>query len=229
MKKIYLIALIFALLCGFLVYTYIGSYEDRITQAEIDHAAPVVEMTTVVVAACDIPPKTKIKEEMVYLDSFPAEYVSENAARSLEDVIGLRSDGTIVEGQIIMATAVGTLEEIVTDLAARIPDGMRAMTVSVSTSSGVGGFVKAGNKVDLLGYIPGNPDEGTEEILEVCITGAEVLAVGDADYSEEDDKLYSSLTLALTKSQTVEVLELVEKGDYYFTLYRMESEEGSQQ
>lgn len=229
MKKIYLIALVFALLCGFLVYTYLGNVENRVAQAEKEHQVPEVKMTGVVVAARDIPPMTEITEEMVFLDTFPEEYVDENAARTLDDVIGLQADGTIVKGQMIMTTAVGTLEEIIPDLAARIPEGMRAMTISVSTSSGVGGYIKADNSVDILGYIPGDPDENIPEVLEITIRNAKVLAVGDAVYSDESGSLYSSLTLALTQSQTLQVLELIEKGDYYFTLYRMDTDGGQMQ
>ena len=227
MKKIYLIAIVVALLCGFLVYMYLGNVESRVAQAEKEHELPPVEMTNVVVAVTEIPPYTPITEEMVVIERFPAEYVDENVATDLSQVKDLQANGTIVAGQMIMTTALGTLEDIVENLSASVPAGMRAMTLSVSTSSGVGGYVTDGDNVDILGYIPGDPEKDIPEVLEVTIAGAKVLAVGDADYTAEDGKLYTSLTLALTQTQTLKVLELIEKGDYYFTLYRMDPNGGN--
>ena len=189
----------------------------------MEHEAPPVEMASVIVAATDIPPLTEITKEMIEVRSYPAEYVDSGAASEVTDVIGLQSGGTIVQGQPIMTASVGTPEEVAPQLSAKIPEGMRAMTIDCYTAQGIGGYVKAGDKVDMLGYIPADEDAGISETLEISIYGATVLEAGNADFTEEDT-LYSTLTLALTQAQTIQVYSLMEKGEYYFTLWPMSTD-----
>lgn len=221
MKKIYLIAAVLAIACGALVYLYFSNLEIRVAEAEKEHAAPVIEMTDVVVAITDIPPLTEITEKMIQIQRFPADYVQEGVAREAADVLGLQADGTIVKGQMIMTTAIGSLEEVVSGLSARVPEGMRAMTISVDTSSGVGGYVNDGDRVDLICYIEGDEENEIPPETVFAASGAEVLKVGNRGYTGEDGGLYTSLTLALTPAQTLKIYELMNRGSIYFTLEPM--------
>lgn len=218
MKKIYLIAAVLAIACGALVYVYFTGLEQRVAEAEREHALPEVEMTDVVVAAADIPPLTEISEDMLKIERYPADYMGEEVARSKEQVTGLQSDGTIVRGQIIMTTAVGTLEEVVPSLSAKVPKGMQAMTIGVDVSSGVGGYVVKGDRINILGFIPGNEEEDIPDETLIAIDGAEVLVVGNKGYTGEDGAIYTSLTLALTEKQTLKLYELMNTANIYFTL-----------
>ena len=218
MKKIYLIAAVLAIACGVLVYMYFSGLENRVAEAEREHAAPVVEMTDVVLAALDIPPLTEITEEMIVVESYPAEYVGEDVATSIEDVVGLQADGTIVSGQMIMKTAVGSLDEVLPGLAARIPEGMQAMTIGIDVSSGVGGYVENGDRINILGFIPGDEEMGTPDKTVIAINSAEVLQVGNKGFTGEDGSIYTSLTLALTEAQTIKLYELMNTANIYFTL-----------
>ena len=218
MKKIYLIAAVLAIACGVLVYTYFSGLEARVVEAEKEHAVPAVEMTNVVTAAVDIPPLTEITEEMISIERWPAEYIGEDVATSVDDVAGLQADGTIVKGQMIMKTGVGTLDEVVPSLSARVPEGMQAMTIGVDVSSGVGGYVENGDCINILGFIPGNEDEGIPDKTVIGIDGAEVLQVGNKGFTGEDGAIYTSLTLALSEAQTVKVFELMNTANIYFTL-----------
>ena len=218
MKKIYLIAAVLAIACGALVYVYFTNLENRVTEAEKEHALPPVEMTDVVMAAIDIPPLTEITEEMIKTERFPAEYVGEDVATSIEDVVGLQADGTIVSGQMIMKTAVGSLEEVVPSLSARIPEGMQAMTIGVDVSSGVGGYAANGDRINILGFIPGDEDAGIPDKTVIAIDGAEVLQVGNKGFTGENGSIYTSLTLALSEAQTVKLYELMNTANIYFTL-----------
>lgn len=229
MKKIYLIAAVIALACGALVYMYFSNLEGRVAEAQKEHAAPAVEMTNVVVASADIPPYTDITEEMIAIERFPAAYVNENMAVSADEVLGLQSDGHIVPGEMIMTTALGTAEEVAASLSGMIPEGMRAMTMSIATSSGVGGYIVDGDHVDLLCFIEGDEETGAEPVASIALSDVPVLRIGNVDFTPDGGAIYSSLTFALTPAQTLKLYELMNKGSIYCTLCPREKKGGDEQ
>jgi len=88
----------------------------------------------------------------------------------------------------------------------RIPQGMRAMSITVSEAGSVGYFVQPGDHVDVLGTMNVNEQLLTQTILE----DVEILAVGGRDrtdsgafYSREG---YSTITLAVTPEQAEKIV-----------------------
>lgn len=156
MKKVGLIAAIAAIICGIAVYLYFGSIEQRINN-EVEKQKVVT--TRVVVAAQLIPPYTEITEEMLRYEEFPADYANKKAAKEFDEVVGLKADGTIVEGELILTSMLGTSEDVGASLSYDIPDGMRAMTVEVGINSGVGGYITKGDLIDLMLYLPVEAEE----------------------------------------------------------------------
>lgn len=173
MKRTYLIAALFAIICGLLIYKYLGSLEERTQKAEQGAKGETVQATLamkkLVVAAQDIPPLTPLTEEMLAEKEFPADYAPENAATDLKALIGLQADGTIYTGEILLTTSVGKLEELSEDLAFEVPEGMRAMTINIDSLSGVGGYIVKGDRIDLMHYIEAElwVDESEEAAEEV--------------------------------------------------------------
>ena len=224
MKKIYLISALAAVLCGFLVFKYVGSVNtelDRLKEAQKP------ETMTVVTAAEDIPPFTEITEEMLVLTQFPKAYAHEFAAQSKADVLGRLSNGTIVKGEVILTNNIGSLSEITSNLSGDVPDGKRAMTISVSIDSGVGGYITKGDFVDVIAYISSDTDAFIQtgdgrmkvpaSVTKVIVQNAEVLRTGDRLYSEEE-ALYTSLTLALSPLECEKVFAASQTGSLYAVL-----------
>lgn len=242
MKKVYLIAAIIAVLCGFVAYRYLDTLTKRTEAAEearrqAEAATKVVEkveLTKLVTAVQDIPAYTAITKEMVALKDFPAEYVPENAALTLEDVLGKMADGTIFSGELLMLNGIGTLEEVSHKLAGEVPEGMRAMTVGVDSNIGVGGYITRGDRVDLLFYVAAADEEGhadsvlvgeTERLLpagaaRVLLEDVEVLRLGMIGYDPAGGSVYTSLTLALTPEECERVYAASQQGSFYVTLRR---------
>ena len=213
MKKIALLSVLAALLCGIAVYVYFDNLEDRVAEAAVSEP---VEMVTVVAAAADIPAYTEITEELLTLREYPAEYVHEDAARDPELVLGLLSDGFIAQGETIMLTALGIGEDLGAALSYEVPDGMRAMTIDVSVITGVGGYLTKGDLVDLALNLSLSPAEETEEETEApeAAEGGEETVPGAGTITTRDGVEYvlpDSLTEILL--QSVEILRV---GDVTF-------------
>lgn len=234
MKKMILLAAVAAVICGVLVFGYLRILELRTEAAE---RASVPKTESVVVAAQDIPPFTDITKEMITFRAFPAEYIPAAAARKVDDVIGLQADGTIVAGEILYTTALAEAEEIGSSLSIRIPDGMRAMTVSVSTDTGVGGYLTEGDFVDVLQYIPTeDPDSITADngetreisggVTKVILEGVEILELGTKRSDAEMSVLYSNVTLALTPEQCSMLVasQSMEGGELYLSLRQRDND-----
>lgn len=225
MKKVGLIAALAALLCGVAVYFYMGTVEQRIAAASEKQR---IELTQVVVANQLIPPYTEITEEMLRLEEYPANFVNKQAAKEVREVVGLRSDGTIVEGELLLTTMLGTSEEVGAGLSYVIPDGMRAMTVSVELDSGVGGYIAKGDLIDLMLYLPVESETGRDSrlvtkkgevyltkssITTIVLEAAEVLEIGDASFDPAVDILYTGVTLALTPDDCLKLFAATEQAN----------------
>lgn len=236
MKKVGLIAVLAAIICGIAVYLYIGTVEQRIAAAGKKQK---LEMTNVLVAAKEIPPYTEITEEMVKSRAVPADYVNPDAAREPEEVLGLCADGTIVEGEMFLTSKLGTPEELGASLSYDIPDGMRAMTVSIGRESGVGGYITKGDLIDLMLFLaaeyedPEEPDrlvtsEGTTfrlngGVTTVVLEAVTVMELGDVTFDDESGGLYSSLTLVLSPEDCLRLYSAMMQaqlngGELYATL-----------
>lgn len=144
MKKIVIFALIAALCAGALLYFYLGNLE---AQKQVQ-----VQYDTVVAAAADIPAYTTITGDMLTLQQIPQGYAHPLAARTMEEVIGLVTVSDIVAGEQIFPSKLKQFGETDSGLAYVVPEGMRAVTVSVDEVSGVAGFLKRGDYVDVISY-----------------------------------------------------------------------------
>lgn len=204
MKKIILIALIAALLAGALLYVWLGNVEARNTPP-----APQQEPTvTVYLTAVEIPAFTPLKQEHVTEVNYPARLVPENAATDPRDIAGKVCSTDLVPGQMLLLDMLGSLEEKAPGLSYRIPEGMRAMTISITGTAGVDGYILAGDRIDLLVSVTAADEElkGKMKLSKtketelpgvytgVLLENVEVIELGDVNF---EGGMYDSLTLAL--------------------------------
>lgn len=252
MKKVGIIAALAAIICGIAVYLYIGSVEQRVEKA---NRPQEMEMTEIVVAAKLIPPYTEITSDMLRMEAFPAQYASRKAAKSIDDVVGYQADGTIVEGETILLSMLGTPEDIGASLSFEVPDGMRAMTVNVGIDSGVGGYITKGDMIDLMLYLPVTPEEEEEDeeipeeekteitgnklissdgetyvtaasLTSVVLEAAVVLELGDTSFNPENGGVYGSVTLALTPEDCLKLFAAKKQAEAGGDLYAVLRQRG---
>jgi len=208
-KRIWMITGILALLTTAMVYFYLKQVEAASKENK-------VEMSEVVVAMTAIPAHVKVTEEMVEIKEIPAEAVHADTYATIEDVVGGTTTTELIAGEQILAERIVANDEEA-ELAYRIPENMRAITVATSEVDGVGGYVMAGDKLDIL--VSYTPQEG-KQVVYTQLQSIEVLErgpnAGTADSSGSG--VPTSLTLLVTPAQAEVIAYANLNGTFYFTL-----------
>lgn len=138
-----------------------------------------------VAAARDIGVGEVIKLEDVHLTSWPSNHVLTGAFVKPEELVGRAALTQLAMGQPIVehqVTAVGAG----VGLSAKIPDGMRAISLKSDQVVGVAGFLLPGTHVDVLVTIrnPAATDAQTSTVLQ----DAEILAAGQKLQADPEGK-----------------------------------------
>ena len=103
----------------------------------------------VVVAKQDIAPKTIIKESMVELREVPASMVSDDAVRDVSDIINKPAKVEILKDDIISTRKV-LMDITMAGFTGDIPPECRAISIAITDVTGVAGFAKPGDYVDVM-------------------------------------------------------------------------------
>lgn len=150
--------LILALAAGFLMFLTLIVAMNIITKKEVAVMPPVeevapapppVEKKAVVVAKVNIPPRTRIQENMLQVKEVPVELVPEGAITSFDEVKNVQIKVSIFSGDILTVQKVFS-ESGNEGFTGDIPADCRAVSINVTEVTGVAGFAKPGDKVDLL-------------------------------------------------------------------------------
>ncbi len=163
-------AVAFAALAGLLIFAVLQS----------DRSEPeLVETRTVVVAAVEIPPRTAITSSMLRLQEVPLELAIERGYSDARLLVGLIARFPIAVNEQISEQKVGATApgELATrdGLSFVVPHGMRAVGISISESSAVGGLILAGDRVDVIALW--DEDLAGEEKAVTLLQDVEVLSV----------------------------------------------------
>ena len=197
--------ILFAIACGLVaagtVYIYLGR--------AIAPKPVSAETVRVVVAKSAISPRTKITQDLVYVREISEEAAHPKAVRDIDSVIGMTAKYEILEGEQIVMDRLYREDERI-GLVSSVPSHMRAVTVPVDEVVGVAGFVKPGDKVDIIVTASGVGQTG--DVAFTVLEDIEVLAVAQEteDKSQGKAKVSTSVTLAVTPSQA-ERLALAEE------------------
>ena len=188
MRLIFLLILLVGMgiagFAGYLIIQQFGGYDNRAAQlqAEIDDLkSKIVETTPVVIAAREVKYGSRITEEDVKEVLFPTDAIPENSFTSLGAVLGETKDeqtaGRVAVrlmevGEVLMSTKVSGFGEDA-GVASRLKAGERAFTLRVDVASGVSGFLRPGDLVDILWT--GATQNGTQTRL--LLDGIQLIAI----------------------------------------------------
>lgn len=130
----------------------------------------------VVVALTHIPPRTAITRQMVAVKDVPKEYVHPDALTDVGAVVGAITRAEIVAGEQVLRARLMRGDEQAEGLAGVVPPGKRAVAVAVNDVTGVGGSLRKGDRVDIVGTV----ETGHGAVSTLLLQGIVVLAVNDA-------------------------------------------------
>jgi pilus assembly protein CpaB len=189
--------------------------------AEQANAAPVVPAgPKVLVARKALPVGTIIDAESLAFQAWPKElvqnaYYTEGAPDAdLSKLLGTVVRNPITAGQpLTRGTLVGPNDRGF--LAAALGPGMRAVTVPVSTTTGVAGFIFPGDRVDMVltQDVVGGGDGPPLKVSETIIRNLRVLATDQRiDGKDEDGKTVVKTFTTVTLEATPRIAEKIAVG-----------------
>lgn len=193
-----------ALACGGLASVLVVSY----LQSSAGALAHESRLVKVAVVTQDVPARTLLKPEMIQYQEIPAKFVPKGAVTAETPIKDLISTVDLFTGEQVLEKRVSKPSEE-TGLAALVPDGHRAVTVSNT----LGKLLKSGDFVDLLVSVP----QDNKVVTTLALQRALVLAVGD-DLQGKASTSFDKATLAVPDNKVHVVTLLDEKGSFKLVL-----------
>ncbi|PZX19683.1 pilus assembly protein CpaB [Palleronia aestuarii] len=202
MRLVFMVVLLAGLgLAGFAAYTakeYIDANKSALA-AERARNAPQVALQPAFVVNRAVAYGERLSANDVRLVAFPVEATPEGVFRSEEELF---PNGTGVERSVLRAMEPNeaVLASKVTKpgedagVSARLAEGMRAFAIRVDVATGVSGFLRPGDRVDVYwsGTLPASSGE-RENVTKLIDTNVRLVAI---DQSAEEDR--SGATVART-------------------------------
>jgi pilus assembly protein CpaB len=186
-KVLLFIAVSLGFISAFLVYNYLAGLT----------ASREAEMVDVVVALTRIPANTEIRANMLAWKKIPKEGLHPDAVQNLQDLQGRITANDIFAGEQVLWSRL-LPQGTVPGLAYHIPEDKRAITVAVNEVIGVAGFIKPGDKVDVIATFDFDPPQSATILQNVTILAIAQEMHSDAD---KDASLSTSVTFALSPNQ----------------------------
>lgn len=177
--------------------------------------SPADTQTPVVVAAGNIPSGMIVTGMDLSIRNFNKEEVPPGAASSEALVIGKVTKRDILPGQPILSSNV-------MDRSYFVPPFMRAVTVGLDPVSGVAGFLKPGNRVDVVATFEMNSTSYAKTVLQnvlLIAIGSEVIEGGDNVATDKTTaRAEPTATLAVSPSDAEKLILADAKGKLRLTL-----------
>lgn len=142
-RKLILLCAFFALMIFIILYSTLSSFEDKKEQK-----TPEAAGVAVIEAATDISPRTIITDDMLKASVVPESLLPPGAVTDKKLIVGHKAGVTILAGDVITRRKLDV--SAAAGFQGLIPDGMRALSFGINDISGVSGFAKPGDHVDIL-------------------------------------------------------------------------------
>ncbi len=197
-SRVLFVACIFGLIACGLVYTALRRAPGR-GSAEVTK--------TVLVAKLDIEPRTEVTIDMLAARKIPVEALRPDAIAMPRDAVGKVATIKILAGEPILASKLAPKGADL-GMAFVVPPTMRAVTVANDQVIGVAGFVKGGDRVDVIATFP--PGEGHGTVTKTVLQDVMVLATGGR---MKDEKEVSGNVSKSTPNPTVTLLVTPEQAE----------------
>jgi pilus assembly protein CpaB len=192
---ILLVSVVLAAACAGGVYVYLK---------HVPQAQAAEEKLPVVVASRDVTFGTKLGPEHLRVVQYPKDALPKGYYSSPDSVLSRSTRVFVMQGEAILASK---LSSVGGGLSLRIPDNMRAISLSVNEITGVNGFVLPGDRVDVLvtvDYVDGTNNSVTKIILQ----NVEVLASGSKTETKQNQQITTQTMTLLVDPKGAEMVAL---------------------
>lgn len=212
-------ALLIAVVTAFMARSLMSGRDTGPAQA----VAKVATDQKILVAARPLPAGRILQADDLKWQPWPEDAVNEayvpEGASSVSDMTGKVVRSAFLAGQPLTKDAVVGPQDR-GFMAAVLTPGMRAITVSISSTSGVAGFVFPGDRVDLVvTHQVERGDARALQVSETVIRNVRILAIDQAVASEAGQaKVGSTATLEVTPKQVEKINVMQQLGGLSLSL-----------
>ena len=201
-----IVGLLLALGTGVLMLNYLGSMRGQ---------TAVAPSRIAYVASHDVPARALLNATLVTEVKRPVSEIDPDAVADRSELAGKYSLITIPAGSVVTRSKIGIAGA--NALPARLPIGMRAVSISIDRVKGVAGLIQPGDRVDVIAVPPRVASEVPR--ASAILRGALVLAMGNevettSATPSPDNQNLTTVTLALTPRQ----VDLLASADLNTTL-----------
>jgi pilus assembly protein CpaB len=212
-KQLILLAFAASFLVALLLYFYLSGLEDhQQKKAQV--------FTDVVVAVKDIPERSVLQGDMLKTVQMPTELIQPDAIMELKSAVGKTTKIKIIQGDSV------TEKKLFADAGMEgfigsIPYDKRAISISITDTTGISGFAKPGDYVDVMlitDKTHKNAISGEmilQSILLLAINKSSDLA---DDKKEAKKEQMSTATLAVSPEDAVQLAVAQSQGTIYLVL-----------
>jgi pilus assembly protein CpaB len=170
--------------------------------------APVIPMSEVLVASANLQPGQELTADQVRWEKWPtasvdSAFITHQSAGSEEAAV----KGTVVRAPIMAGQPIANSAIVHGDsagfMAAILTPGMRAVSITITTDSGAGGFILPNDRVDVILTQKFSQADPPLVLASTILSNVRVLAVDQTYKQEKDAKAVTakSATLELTPVQ----------------------------
>lgn len=166
------LALLLSVAAGFLV---LSNMSNTNTSAENSNA-PQVKTKEIVVATVEILRGAALKKEQLELREYVETSIPDGAFYNINDIVGRVLKQTVGPNDPITTRRLASKETIGGGVSSLITPGKRAMSVKGNAVMGLSGFVRAGDRVDVLVSLTTGEDE--DPVTKLVLANVKILATG---------------------------------------------------
>ena len=219
MKKVYLIAVVFALIAGFATYMFAKQIDEKSTYKDAD-------TVSVVCAVQDIPKNTKITQEMLddeenpYFEVKPVvvDSVVPNYATDKNELLENITVDPIYAGEQINKSRFESVDGEDVALSFKLAPGKVAYSFTAGSVTGVDGYISEGDTVNVIVY----DTEDGKTTTKVAYKNLKIIRVSTNSVSTSSSASgtkiteYGTLTVEVTEKQALKLYEI--ENDYTYKL-----------
>ncbi|SDE48914.1 Flp pilus assembly protein CpaB [Limimaricola pyoseonensis] len=217
-------------LAGFAVYMVQGHFEQQQAALARERAVAKQQVPTVEVLA--VSRALSYGEELTPEDVAPIRYVEkhlpEGTVSSLEELFPADRKGARLVLRPMEANEPVLLAKITAPggnagISTRLDQGMRAFAISVTAASGVSGFLRPGDRVDVYwtGSLNVGPETG-QEVTKLIETGLELVGVDQtSDQSRAEAMVARTVTVQASPQQVANLAQAQSTGTLALSLVGM--------
>ncbi len=197
MKKVYLIAVVFALLAMFATFMFANQLDKKTT---------IKDTEIVYAAAQEIADNTQITEDMIAEDAGYFKQVNvidgmvnETMVKDLNDIVGKITSTTIFADELINTNRLLDEDSPDVGLSQKLAKGHVAYSFSAGSVNGVDGYIREGDTVDILVYKDGTSTVAYKNLKILRVSNASADASAKQNGTSTLD--YGTLTVEVTETQ----------------------------